>query len=144
MALAVGDTNLPTEFVSPTSEEVGHPPDRAAAVCNPGSIVRGPRGDASATRGFGSLSFCALLAWFVAVDRLSVAVTADRSAPLILDPPAARLSASNCCSVSNLTPRALGRLSPNGVSVRARFWDMNAMGMLSVVEAIANIVSKVR
>ena len=26
MALAVGDTNSPEEFVSPTSEEVGHPP----------------------------------------------------------------------------------------------------------------------
>ncbi len=28
MALAVGETNTVTEFVSPTSEEVGHPPHR--------------------------------------------------------------------------------------------------------------------
>ena len=32
MALAVGDANSATEFVSPTSEEVGHPPTRVAPI----------------------------------------------------------------------------------------------------------------
>ena len=40
MALALGNANSVTEFVSPTSEEVGHPPATAGKSCGKSSVVR--------------------------------------------------------------------------------------------------------